>query len=135
MARQLRRLQAYHERAIELRLQGYDYMQIAEELNKSYSAVHKWFTQQELIIDELERRKKELTQHAMDRLIYSADLAVDNIVSILSDPDTPSSVKLNAAQDLLDRLGVKGADKLELKGSFDTNVNKLDSILNQLKED
>ncbi|HHY42971.1 MAG TPA: helix-turn-helix domain-containing protein [Thermoanaerobacterales bacterium] len=135
MAKQLQRLQEYHMRAIDLRLQGYDYRQIAEELGRSYSAVHKWFTQQKLIQDELERRKKELAQRAMDRLISSADLAVDNILEILTNPEVPSSIRLNAAQDLLDRLGIKGADKLELKGSFDTNINKLDSILNQLKED
>lgn len=110
----LKQLHPQHYRAIALRLQGADVSTIAKELNVTEGTVYAWF-RQPLIKKELEEQSLEIIEGVKAQLLSGAEDAVKTIKRIARSPKMNPTV-LNAARDVLDRIGVKQGQRIEITG-------------------
>lgn len=133
----VKKISSRHKPALLLRMQGLNYEQISEQLGVGVSTVENWFYRDATFRDAIEQFKQqyidEITKTARERMQSAADQAMQTLIELLGSNN--ERVRLDAARDLLDRCCFKPEDKLELKGTLDTSVSKLDSILRQLKEE
>jgi transposase len=112
--RPLRSLSPVHLRAIQLRLAGYTYDQIAHDVHRSPQTVRTWFLQDSLFRAEYERAKDELIAEALNVLVRAGKQAAERLIALLD--HRSGIVALGAARDILDRIGLKPANKTEVSG-------------------
>lgn len=134
----IKNINATHKQAMLLHAQGMSIEQIAEQVSRSPGTVENWFYRDENFRAEYEKFKQEyiedITKTAKERMQKAADEAMQTLLILMANSES-DRIRLDAAKDILDRTGFKAEDILNLKGSINTEVSKLDSILNQLKED
>jgi len=87
-----------------------------------------------IVLRYLDEREKVITQELQEEFMFDAQEARKVMYKIMMDPEARDQDKVNVAKDFLDRAGFKPKDKVELEGTVDTGLNKLNSILEQLKE-
>lgn len=86
------------------------------------------------VLEYLNEREKTIEQELREEFIFDAIEARKVLYDIMKDPESRDMDRINAAKDFLDRAGFKPTDKVDVSGSLDTGLNKLDFILEQLKE-
>ena len=87
------------------------------------------------VSDYLNQRKTELTKELQQEFIFDALEARKVMHEILNCEEATNKDRITVAKDFLDRAGFKPLDKMELSGEVNTNTDKLDKILEQLKDD
>ena len=134
----IKNINATHKQAMLLHAQGMSIDEIAERISRSPGIVENWFYSDQNFRDEYEKFKEEyitgIAKTARERMQKVADEAMQTLLILMSSSES-DKIRLDAAKDILDRTGFKPEDILNLKGSINTEVSKLDPILNQLKED
>lgn len=110
----LRKLSNHHYKAIEMRLEGMTYREIAEGLGFGHSTVKQWFRE-----PVMKQAMAELTQETIDgikaKLVKGAEQAAQTLLKISSSDEINPTV-FYAARDILDRIGLKAGSKVELVG-------------------
>ena len=102
---------------------------------KSASSQAYQLLQNPIVLNYLEERERAIIQELQEEFIFDAIEARKVMYEIMKNPIADDRDRLNAAKDFLDRAGFKPTDRVDVSGSLDTGLNKLDSILKQLKED
>jgi len=108
-------IKPHHYRAFEMRLAGVPIKQIAEELGFSPRTVEKWFYAHPAIRAEWQRILDEHVERARNTLLRAAPAAAATIAKLAQDA-VNENVRLGAAKDVLDRAGLKPAEKHEHSG-------------------
>ena len=131
MAKRIRNLEGKHYEAMFLRLQGLQYREIAAKFGVAEITVRNWFCLDDLFRAEFERLKNELIEEAKHSLISAAPKAVKKLIELL-DVDNPK-IALEAAKDLLDRIGMKPVEKSEV--AFTGQVKNEHVVAERIVED
>ncbi len=82
---------------------------------------------------DIQKAIEDLEKAAQTRAGITVDKIVERINKIAEDPNTAPRDRLKADELLGKYLGMF-TEKVDVKGSIDTTVSKLDGILNQLKQ-
>lgn len=110
----IKRVGAIHSQAMRLRLRGLSYAEIAAETQRSESTVRQWFQADDTFKAEFDSYKEQLTEQAEAQIVDAGNEAVQTLRSMLG--ARSEYVRLQAAQDILNRLGVKAPERHELTG-------------------
>ena len=110
------RLQYYHYRAMELRLAGWSYDDIARELGWSPKTVRSWWWDHADFRAEWEAIQQERISRARDILVQVAPVAAKTIAGLAQSADSERT-RLAAAQDVLDRVVGRAPTRLEHTGA------------------
>jgi AcrR family transcriptional regulator len=111
---QLKRISAIHKEAMRLRLRGLTYGEIAEHIDRSQGTIHNWFYGDKLFRESFEEYKEQLTEQAEAQLVDATNEAVTTLRSMLN--ARSEYVRLQAAQDILNRRGITAPQRHELTG-------------------
>lgn len=112
--KRLKRIGELHKTAMRLRLQGFSYAEIGDNVNRSESTVKQWFQGDDLFIGSYREYQQQLTEQAEAQLIDAGDSAVKALISMLG--ARSEYVRLQAAQDILNRMGVSAPHRYEHSG-------------------
>lgn len=112
--RKLKRLQPIHHRAMELRLMGQTYRQIAAAVNRSPATVKMWFWDDPLFQAAYRDLQAEVADRARARLVSLTEQAVERLAQLLARASPP--IALAAARDVLDRVGLTAPRRVEHVG-------------------
>lgn len=124
-------LKPHHYRAMEMRLAGLTMQQIAEELGFSRKTVEKWFWGgHPQFRAEWQRILDEHIERARNTLLKAAPAAAETIAK-LAQQATNENVRLGAAKDVLDRAGLKPAEKHEHSGPGGGPIQTQTMLLSQ----
>jgi len=82
----------------------------------------------------LYERKMALADDLRSEFLFDALEARKAMYKILISPHAEDKDIINVAKDFLDRAGFKPQDKIEVSGSVDAGLEKLNSILSQVKK-
>lgn len=83
-------------------------------------------------IQEIQDEKIKLLQQ---RFVGTAEEALQELISVLKDKDTPPQTKTNTAKILLDYAGFKPTDKSEVELSADVDVGKQSDVFEKYLKD
>lgn len=79
-----------------------------------------------LKIDKVQERVKELQEAQVDllqqRFVGVAEKAMEELLSVLENPNTPPQTKTHTAKVLLDYAGFKPTDKHDIRGTGDIGI-------------
>lgn len=75
------------------------------------------------IKEEIARRQKEKEAYLRQRFAFDAEVARDVLFQLMKDEETPHTVRLSAAKDLLDRAGYKPMDKHQTELTANMTLN------------
>lgn len=109
MAGDLRNLAPQHYKAMVLRLEGRGYAEIAAQLKRTERTVRSWFNQEPVFQAAWERERAEAREQALAILHGAGPSAARHVIA--SQDARSEMVALLAAKDILDRIGLKPADK------------------------
>jgi hypothetical protein len=120
-------LKPNYKLAVELKLRGYSYLDIAqdEQIKASYSTIREWFMTGGRLHQIYEWRKQEWSKEVKERFID-----VDESIQSLA-PDAVETYRdaiknkksWMAAESLLDRAGFKPSEKYELVAPTEVNIH------------
>lgn len=129
-------LSAVHRHAIDLRIEGMKYKDIAKELNAKYQTVRSWFAKKGVCYEAYNSRKK-LTAQDRRQLFKQIDeklkdLAIDAILVISNSIRHGNS---RIALEVLKMAGFEQVHKIEDVTKKKGQEEKLMEIINQLTKD
>jgi hypothetical protein len=108
---------------MQLRLAGSHYAEIADTVQRSVATVRNWFQDDPLFRAEYEVRKAELRDGARDILFSAGYEAARALVKLLTDES--GKVVLGAAAEILNRIGLKPTDKVQVEMEMRRKAEKL----------
>ena len=117
----MKKLRKYHHEAMQLRLAGLTYQEIADKLEKSYQTVQLWFNQDELFSAKYEKMKNDIIQENKDKLVNLAGKAIETVDRNLNCNN--AHAELQAAKMVFDRIGLEAKQKIEEKTEITDNSN------------
>lgn len=112
----MKKIKAYHYKAMTYRIAGYNYKEIAEMLGYDHTTIKNWFLLDDVFRAEFQKYESKGLENAK-KILEDASVEAANKVTELLD-NRNAQVSLNAAKDILDRTGLIAKQKVEI----DANV-------------
>lgn len=111
---------------------GHSYAQIARNLGVRRQTVAGW-AQQPDVSAAVDAIRRELAEETAARVKTMATLALDTLLDLLTARGTPHAVRRRAAVDILDRVGLPAAQRLDVTGLAQASESDLRARLRALE--
>lgn len=110
----LKKLSHHQYEAVALRLVGLSHREIAEKLHRKEGTIGNWFWDP-LVKSELAARRAAAMETAKEKIDMAAPRAADTTIRLLDSKNDFAA--LGAAQDVLNRAGIRVVNKHEVSGA------------------
>lgn len=109
--KQLQKLSAKHYCMMVLRMEGYDYREIAIQTQSAYQTVKSLFSGDDLFRDTFNQLTQDYIEQARAMIRGAAPDAAKRVIKLQNHES--GTVALAAARDILDRAGLKPSDQID----------------------
>ena len=130
----LKKITDMHKQAMLLKVQGADFEEIGRQVNRNAGTVENWFWRDKTFMAEFDKFKKEFLNNLLetikDRMQQASDEALSTLIDIMRTAQS-EKVRLEACRDILDRVGFKPGQVLELTGRDGKDLEINVSLVNE----